>query len=51
MTRLRLGALAVPDDLQVATFVRQGARRATLPRAAIGLLSLILIALGSLLAT
>lgn len=51
MTRLRLGALAAPDDLQVAAFVRQGARRATLLRAAIGLFSLILIALGSLLAT
>ena len=51
MTRLRAAALAAPDDRQLATRVRRGARAATLLRAVIGLLSLALIALGALLAT
>jgi uncharacterized membrane protein len=51
MTRLRAAALMAPDDRQLAARVRRGARAATLLRAAIGLLSLALIALGALLAT
>jgi len=51
MTRLRAAALAAPDDPQLRRQVRQGARAATVLRAAIGLLSLAMIALGSLLAT
>lgn len=51
MTRLRAAALAAPDDRQLAAQARHGARAATLLRAAIGLLSLALIALGALLAT
>ena len=51
MTRLRIRALADSADPQLARRVRHGARSATLLRAAIGLLSLALIALGSLLAT
>jgi hypothetical protein len=51
MTRLRAAALAAPDDPQLAARVRRGARAATLLRAAIGLLSLVLVALGALLAT
>lgn len=51
MTRMRAAALAVPDDRQLSSRVRRGAHAATLLRAAIGLLSLALIALGALLAT
>jgi len=51
MTRLRIRVLADSADPQLARRVRHGARSATLLRAAIGLLSLALIALGSLLAT
>jgi uncharacterized membrane protein len=51
MTRLRVAAMRAPDDLQAHRRVAQGARAATLLRAAIGVLTLILIALGSLLAT
>jgi uncharacterized membrane protein len=51
MTRLRAAALATPQDEALRRRVRSGARAATLLRAAIGLLSLALIALGSLLAT
>jgi uncharacterized membrane protein len=51
MTRLRLGALAAPEGLRLARCIRQGARNATMLRAAVGLLSLALIALGTLLAT
>jgi hypothetical protein len=51
MSRLRAAALADPSDAGVAQRVLQGARLATVLRAAIGLLSLALIALGSLLAT
>jgi uncharacterized membrane protein len=51
MTRLRAAALAAPQDRRLAAQVLRGARAATLLRAAIGLLSLALIALGALLAT
>lgn len=51
MTRVRRASLAAPDDTALAAGVRRGARAATLLRASIGLLSLALIALGSLLAT
>jgi uncharacterized membrane protein len=51
MTRLRVLALAAPEDRQLSGRVRSGARAATLLRAAIGLLSLALIAFGALLAT
>jgi hypothetical protein len=51
MTRLRAAALAAPPDSRLARRIRRGARAATVLRALIGLLSLTLIALGSLLAT
>jgi uncharacterized membrane protein len=51
MTRLRQAALAAPGDLRLARRVRRGARSAMVLRAALGLLSVALIALGSLLAT
>ena len=51
MSRLRTAALAAPHDRPLTARVQQAARAATLLRAAIGLLSLALIALGSLLAT
>jgi len=51
MTRVRSAALAAPEDPSLTGRVRQGARDATVLRAAIGLLSLTLIALGCLLAT
>ena len=51
MTRARRASLSAPDDTALAAGVRRGARAATLLRASIGLLSLALIALGSLLAT
>lgn len=51
MTRLRAAALTAPKDAPLARRVHQEARAAALLRAAIGLLSLALIALGSLLAT
>ena len=51
MTRLRTAALAAPDDAPLRSRVRKGARSAGLLRAAIGLLSFALIALGALLAT
>ncbi|MGH3502471.1 MAG: hypothetical protein ACRDQA_16510 [Nocardioidaceae bacterium] len=51
MTRLRSGALAAPDDALLTMRVRRGGRSATMLRAAIGLLSLTLVVLGSLLAT
>lgn len=50
MTRIRAAALSKPEDLPLTDRVRQGARTATVLRAAIGLLSLALIALGSMLA-
>lgn len=51
MTRLRAAALASPHTEALAHDVLRVARAATLLRAVIGLLSLTLIALGSLLAT
>lgn len=51
LTRLRVAALTDPSDSALARRVRHGARAATALRALIGLLSLALIALGSLLAT
>jgi hypothetical protein len=51
MTRVRAAALADPRDASLSRRVHRGARLATLLRAAIGLLSLALIALGALLAT
>lgn len=51
MTRLRAAALADPSDSRFTHRIRSGAHTATVLRAAIGLLSLALIALGSLLAT
>jgi hypothetical protein len=49
MTRLRRAALAEPERPELAEQVARGAQRATVLRAAIGLLSLALIALGSAL--
>lgn len=51
MTRLRAAALATAEGRHATDRVRRGARSAALLRAVIGLLSLALIALGSLLAT
>ena len=51
MTRLRSAAVAAPEDPALAGRVRAGARRATALRAGIGLLTLALVALGSLLAS
>ena len=51
MTRLRRAALAAPQDRRLADQVERGARAAVLLRAAIGLLTLALIALGALLTT
>lgn len=51
MTRLRAAGLAAPRDESLASRILREARAATLLRAVIGLLSLALIALGSLLAT
>lgn len=51
MTRLRLGALAAPEDLRLVQRVRRGAHNAALLRAVIGLLTLALVTLGSVLAT
>jgi uncharacterized membrane protein len=51
MTRLRAASLAAPGEPGLNRRVAHGARAATMLRAAIGLLSLALIALGSLLAT
>jgi uncharacterized membrane protein len=51
MSHLRAAALATPEDQPVSQRVQRGARAATLLRAGIGLLSIALIALGSLLAT
>lgn len=51
MTRVRSAALADPDNHELSSGVRRGARAATVLRAAIGLLTLALIALGALLAT
>lgn len=50
MTRLRGRAVRSPDDPQLASQVRVGARRATVLRAALGLFTLTLVVLGSFLA-
>jgi uncharacterized membrane protein len=51
MTRLRAAALAQSQNAELQQRVARGARGATILRAAIGLLSFALIALGALLAT
>jgi len=51
MTRLRRRALAAPADARLDWRVRQGARAAAALRAAIGMLSVTLIVIGSFLAT
>jgi uncharacterized membrane protein len=51
MTRLRGAALAEPQNAGLQQRVARGARGATILRAAIGLLSFALIALGALLVT
>jgi len=51
MTRLRRRATQQSDDAQLADDVRSGARRATALRAALGLLTIALVVLGSFLAT
>lgn len=51
MTRLRRSSLQLPDGLQLAAKVTRGAHTASALRALIGLLSLTLVVLGSLLAT
>lgn len=50
MTRLRRRAVDAPDDPDTAQRVRAGGRRATALRAALGLLTLSLVVLGSFLA-
>ena len=50
MTRLRREALANPDDASLAARVRRGARSAGILRASIGLLSLGVLILGTVLA-
>lgn len=51
MTRLRRRALDQPGDAALATRVRRGARRASVLRGLIGVLSLVLLALGVVLAS
>ncbi|MGH3322507.1 MAG: hypothetical protein ACRDN9_20495 [Streptosporangiaceae bacterium] len=51
MTRLRGRAASRPDDVDLAARVRRGAGRAGILRALIGVLSLVLLALGVVLAT
>jgi uncharacterized membrane protein len=51
MSRLRSRSIAAPDDLELKRRVQKGAHGAALLRAAIGVLSLVLIALGSVLAS
>lgn len=51
MTRLRRSALGAPEDGQRAARVRRGARAAGVLRAFIGVLTLVLVALGVALAT
>lgn len=51
MTRVRARALTAPQDPRLAGQVRSGARGAALLRAAIGLLTGALIAVGAMLAT
>jgi hypothetical protein len=47
MTRIRRAAAAAPDDPALASRVSRGARRAAVLRAAIGALTLALLALGA----
>jgi len=51
MTRLRTLAVQEPDDEQLAARVRSGGGRATALRAALGLLTLAVVVLGSFLAS
>jgi uncharacterized membrane protein len=51
MTQLRMRAMAASSDPALIRDIRRGARSAVILRAAIGLLSLALVALGSLLAS
>jgi uncharacterized membrane protein len=51
MTRLRSQAVHEPGDEQLAARVRTGGRRATALRAALGLLTLAVVVLGSFLAS
>ena len=51
MTRLRQAALREPGDPGLTARVRRGARNATALRAAIAVLSLVLLALGAVIAT
>ena len=51
MTRLRQDALGDPSRFELTARVRRGARSATLLRAAIAALSLVLLALGTVIAT
>jgi uncharacterized membrane protein len=51
MTRLRQDALRDPGSLELTARVRRGARSATLLRAAIAALSLVLLTLGTVIAT
>jgi uncharacterized membrane protein len=51
MSRLRARSIAAPDDPELKRRVQKGAHGAALLRAAIGVLSLVLIALGSVLAS
>jgi uncharacterized membrane protein len=51
MSRLRAAAVAAPADRQLRDAVRDGARSAGLLRAAIGLLTVALVVLGSVLAS
>lgn len=51
MTRLRRRALEAPGDEQLAAQIRRGGRAAGILRAILGLLSLVLLGLGSFLAS
>jgi uncharacterized membrane protein len=51
MTRLRQDALRHPGSLELTARIRQGARNASVLRAAIAVLSLALLALGTVIAT
>lgn len=51
MTRLRQDALRAPGRVELIVRVRRGARNATLLRAVIAALSLVLLALGTVIAT
>ncbi|MGH3245473.1 MAG: hypothetical protein ACRDOI_04560 [Trebonia sp.] len=51
MTRLRRDALRTPDNAELTAKVRRGARNAAVLRAAIAVLSLALLGLGTVIAT